>query len=263
MSRADVMSRAQAYVDSHGDTLDRARAAALAGTGQKGAVLEHLAPQQRDDGAVAAAGGSGVAETLFALSVVDDLRSMEAPLVERMCFFLASAQQPDGSWSAVDGDSVDTCLYVTGMLAGHLAKTRWVRPQLLTAAGDFLAQHWSPDRVQGGNWRGIAAHAHCFANIPHDFGDEVLQWCGRELERGFRSKHWGAVQTARVLVHCDAHAIPGAQLAAAELLKAIEAEQEGDGGWLDLADPSRAARVTRTLDAMTASVHLRRGRGRI
>ena len=221
-----------------------------------------MAPQQGEDGALTAAGLHGVAGTLYALGVVDDLRGLEAPLVERMCFFLASAQRDDGSWTALEGDSIDANLYVTGMLAGHLAKTRWTRPQALSAAGDFLAQHWSPDRVKGWNWRGIVAHAHCFANIPHDFGDEVLQWCGRELERGFRSQQWGAVQTARVLVHCDAHAIPGANVAAAELLEAIEAEQENDGGWLDLSDPSSTARVARTLDAMAAIVHFTGQSGR-
>ena len=189
----DAMSRAQAYVDLGGDALDRARAAGLAGTGRTGAVLERMAKQQGDDGAIAAAGARGVAGTLVALGIVDDLRSLGAPFVERICFFLASAQRDDGSWLGDDGDSVEANLYVTGMLAGHLAKTRWTRPQLLTAAGDYLVQHWSPDRVKGGNWRGIAAHAHCFANIPHDSSDEVLQWCGRELERGFRSKHWGAM----------------------------------------------------------------------
>jgi hypothetical protein len=249
------MRRAQAYVDLHGDPLDCARAAALAGTGPIDAVIERLVPQQRDDGAVAAAGVSGVAGSLFALGVVDDLRSLKAPLVERMCFYLASAQRDDGSWAGDEEDSIDARLYVTGMLAGHLAKTRWTRPRLLAAAGDVLARHWSPDRVKGNNWRGIVAHAHCFANVQHDFGDEVLQWCGRELERGFRSKCWGAVQTARVLVHCDAHAIPGGQVAAAELLQAIEVEQQSDGGWIDLADPSSDARVVRTLDAMAAIVH--------
>ena len=69
------------------------------------------------------------------------------------------------------------------------------------------------------------------------------------------SHRWGAVQTARVLVHCDAHAIPGANVAASELVQAIEAEQENDGGWLDLSDPSVTARVARTLDAMAALMH--------
>jgi len=262
VSASNAALRAQAYVDLHGEALDRARAAVLAGSGAPGAVLELLAVWQRDAGAVAPEGALGIRETLFAFSVVDDLRSLDAPLVERMCSFLASTQCDDGSWPGAVGDSVDARLYAAGMLAGHLAKTRWTRSQLLAAAGDFLAEHWSPDRVKDENWRGIAAHAHCFANIQHDASDEVLQWCGRELERGFLAKKWDAVQTARVLVHCDAHAIPGAQVAAPELLKMIEAEQENDGGWLDLSDPSSAARVARTLDAMAAIAHFTGSLGR-
>jgi hypothetical protein len=55
----------------------------------------------------------------------------------------------------------------------------------------------------------IAAFATCFANVDHDASDAILQWCGRELGRGFVTRAFDAVRTARVLVSCDAHGLPG------------------------------------------------------
>ena len=54
-----------------------------------------------------------------------------------------------------------------------------------------------------------------------DVADEALQWCGRELERGFRIGAFDAVRVARVFVLCDAPALPGARLAAAEVREAL------------------------------------------
>jgi hypothetical protein len=112
--------------------------------------------------------------------------------------------------------------------------------------------------VKGGRaWGVLVAYAHCFANTSHEEGDPILQWCGRELERGFRTRLFDAVRAARVLVLCDAGAIPGARFAAGELVAGVLAEQQADGGWLDPADPAPAARVAHSLLALSA---LSRGR---
>jgi hypothetical protein len=138
------------------------------------------------------------------------------------------------------------------MIAGHLAKTSFVRPELLAAAAEFLARHWTPDRVQGGSWRAIAAHAHCFANTDHDASDAVLQWCGRELGRAFVTRAFDAVRTARVLVYCDADGLPGSQLARADLVVALVTEQGSDGGFpIWEGDGARDA-VGSTLDGLVA-----------
>ena len=67
--------------------------------------------------------------------------------------------------------------------------------------------------------------------IAHEDSDAILQWCGRELERGYRAGAFDAVRTARVLVDCDAPSLPGARLAAGELVAALLGEQAPDGGW--------------------------------
>ena len=67
--------------------------------------------------------------------------------------------------------------------------------------------------------------------------DEALQWCGRELERGFRTGSIDAVRTARVFALCDAAALPGARLRADEVAAALLREQDSDGAFG--AEPAR------------------------
>ena len=266
MTVRDALDRGFSFVEERGNALDCARAAVLSAGGQIDGVVELIAPLQRENGELCCPetreAGTGIDAALYVLGILDDLRALGVPLLEMTCTHLEAVQSRDGNWFGRVGDSIDDRLFTTGMLAGYLAKTRWARPQMLMAAGDYLCRHWSPDRVKGWNWRGIAAHAHYFANVPHDAADEVLQWCGRELERGFRAQQWGALQTARVLVCCDAHGIPGARVGARELKGEILSEQRGDGGWSDLTAPTPTARVERTLEAMTALAHFSGGRGR-
>jgi hypothetical protein len=236
-------ARAAAFVTAHGAALDRARAEALLG----------IAPVEP---ALAALAAETAQQTLPALQrllgVCDDLRSLHAPLVERACAQLCAVQGSDGAWSDAAADAV----HATGMLGGYLAKTRFARVETLQAVGDFLAARWSPDLVQGFQWGNIAAYAHLFANFAHERSDEILQWCGRELERGYRTRAFDAVRTARILVICDAHALPGARLDAQELVAALRAEQTADGSWQPAAGATPPARVEHTLDALVALLRL-------
>jgi hypothetical protein len=245
---ATASERAAAFARAHGDALACARADALVG----------VAPAERALAALAAEDAEGALAPLQRLlGVCDDLGALHAPLVERACVHLARCQRSDGSWRDTPTTGHDAAIPTTGMLAGHLAKTRFARPETLAAAGVFLAAHWSPQRVKGSRWHDLVAYAHAFANIDHEAADEILQWCGRELERGFRTRAFDAVQTARVLVCCDAHSLPGARLDAAELVQALLAEQTDDGSWPATgtaapADEPPCARVERALDGLVA-----------
>jgi hypothetical protein len=231
--------RALAFIEAHGDASARRRAAGLGGVLPAAGVLEALpAP-------------SGLDDALALLELADDLRALSLPAAERAVSVVEAAQQPDGSWGG---------LWRTGLLAGFLAKTPYARPATLHAAGAWLADQWAPEQVKGGDarraWPAIAAFAHFFANVPHDLSDAALQWCGRELDRGFRTRRWDAVRTARVLLWCDAGAMPGARLGAEELVSALAAEQQPDGGWV-CTGPSPRERVAHTLDALTALLRWR------
>ena len=84
-------------------------------------------------------------------------------------------------------------IFASGLIVGCLSGLRSVRARLLDGAADWLAERFTPERVAGFAWRPLAAYSACFANVVHERSDEVLQWCGRELERGFRARRFDAV----------------------------------------------------------------------
>lgn len=188
------------------------------------------------------------------LGFLDDLHQLESPAADRVVSRLAAVQDASGHWGPANDET--EAVFETGMIAGHLAKSPCASISLLESAGDWLAERFSPDLVQGFRWGNIAAYAHTFANLPHDASDEILQWCGRELERGFRARRFSAVRTARVFAWCDAPALPGARLETAELFEALAAEQADDGGFGEAADE----RAARTWDAWIALDRLASGR---
>ena len=131
-----------------------------------------------------------------------------------------------------------------------------MRPDVLAAAGDFLARHWSPDLVRGGSWHAICAYAHFFSNADHDEADAVLQWCGRELGRNFMTHSFDAVRTVRVLLSCDAHGLPGAELAPAQLLEALCGEQQEDGHFAAWQGEGACGVLDSTLDGLLGLLRL-------
>ncbi len=241
---ARVRERGAAFVRSQGDELASLRADALAGIGDAADAMAGLARELGD-------APLDVASSLRVLGIADDLRSLRAPLAERACVAATEAQAEDGSVGAPGAPPEDR-LVATGMLAGHLAKSPFARNDFLDAAADSLARAFSPDLFADFAWSLVAAYASCFANVTHDESDPILQWCGRELERGFRAGRYDAVRTARVLVWCDAHAVPGARADAGELVGRIVTDQESDGGWLLPAEPGADERIAHTLDALAA-----------
>ena len=70
---------------------------------------------------------------------------------------LERALYDDGAWVREGDDGEDASILATAMIAGHLGKTRCVRPACLEDAGRYLAPRWSPDRVQGFVWESVAA----------------------------------------------------------------------------------------------------------
>ncbi|HEX5065052.1 MAG TPA: hypothetical protein VFY49_02990 [Myxococcota bacterium] len=245
-AHANARDRAAEFVAAHGSPLARARAAALVGAGPVAAALEQLDPLVAD----------GTPDSLLlTLRVCDELGARADLRVERACLRLAAAQRADGGFD-LGSDDLDRRVVYTGMAAGLLAKTPFARPEMLEAAGDFLAAHFSPERVQGFRFDDVIAYASFFANALHEQSDPVLQWCGRELERGFRARAFGAVRTALVFACCDAHALPGARLSPDELRAALHAEQSADGGF-GLPVAPAFERVDESLDALVALRHLR------
>lgn len=232
-----VRERAVAFVRAQGDAFGRRAAPVLAGAEAVGALEDWLAQDQPPSQGT-------VASLRRSVGVLVDAGTSETPLVEGACRRLEEIQAPEGFWDA--GDVEDT-IRETGLLVGLLARSPFARADALDAAADWLAGGFSPDRVQGFAWDAIAGYAACFANLPHEEADGILQWCGRELQRGHQARRFDAIRTARVLAWCDAPSIPGAALTAGELVQAILTGQAADGSW---APPDGVAPVAHALDAL-------------
>jgi hypothetical protein len=244
---AGAKQRSVAFIEAAGDELARCRARALVGDQPVTDVMERLA----DFGTA-----PGIGQLLAILSIFDDLGCRDVSPVESACESLRCIQGRDGSWCESADAAEDERIFSTGMIAGYLAKTPFVRKSLLDSAAEHLASLWEPDRVKGSAWRVTAAYFHCFSLVQHDRADAILQWCGRELERGYRTKLYDVVQTARVFTLCKAHALPGSQLARAELVERLVEEQSDDGSYVPRDDSSQHARVAHTLEALVALVRL-------
>jgi hypothetical protein len=254
ISRA--VSAADAFVAREGAPLERAFWDVLLRRAGARALLAALADVQAADGALcawsAAQPEAPLVATLSALARLDALGLLDHPLGERAAGFLLAAQQPDGGWDE-PGAHDERRIALTGEAAGLLAKAPFARASALARAERFLAARWSVELVQGPRYAPILAYVHALAHVPSELADEALQWCGRELERGFRTQAFGGLAVARVFLRARARALPGCGVAASEVVATLLAAQAPDGGWP--AEPG-APRVSATLDAVEALLRL-------
>lgn len=248
---AEAVAAARAFVERHGEALDVRILDALCDVAGGAALARALAERQGEDGSIRALPGCDegpVGATARALEVLDAARLLDGVLVERAVGFLAGAQASDGSWVDASDVSAQDRLARTAQVASLLARTPFARLSALRAAEAWLRARWSVDLVSGPAYGPVLAYLRVLANLDSDLGDAVLQWCGRELERGFRGQAFGPVATARILLRCGARALPGARLTAAEVVEALLAAQEPDGGFpgarlRDRVDETREAAV--------------------
>jgi len=242
----EALVEAKGFLALQGAALELLQLEVLLGERPSSALEQALGPRER--------AASASAHLAFALlEALDDAGCLRTGLADRVSESVRASQRPDGSWHAPDSSSsraaggappaigADHALFLTAMLGAFLGRTTRSSAAALHKAGCYLAIHWSPELVKGGSWHAICGYAHFFSNVPHEISDAVLQWCGRELERAFRSGRFDAVRAARIFTVCDAHALPGAKLGALELLPALLRARSADGGWPARATPMRVA----------------------
>jgi len=266
---AEALERAYGFVTAHAGELAGLRARVILEVEPPEALEVRLAQEHaRDpglaslplDGPVARAlvgrGDEALAGPLAALEVLADHGHTRAPVATALVGALAAGQRDDGSFGAAPGPAER--LATTGLVGGHLARSLHVRPEPIVMVGDFLAAHFTPDRVETEPWLELLGAAHYFSNTHHPFADEALQWCGRALEKGFRSGRIEAVTVTRILRTCESDALPGAALRPDELLLALLDEQASDGGFAALEPEGPPGRVGATVDALAALIALAR-----
>jgi hypothetical protein len=252
---ADARTRAARFVAEWGDEVALRRALVLIGDEPYENALATLERWAEQAGVFPARGGVDPRAALPVFGGLADLRAQDSALGRRIADGLALAQAEDGSFGA-EGCDEEERVYTTGRLAARLSALRSVRKRLLDRAADYLAARFTPERVGGFAWRPLAAYTPLFTNVEHERGDDVLQWCGREIERGFRARRFDAVQTARIFVDCGAASLPGAKVTAPEIVLSLLAEQAGDGSWPIPGGGDPAARVLHALDGLTCLVRL-------
>jgi hypothetical protein len=277
---AEALERAYRFLEGQSDPWAALRAQVLCGARPSSDLTDRIVSTQAGDGSLPlgtliSGGGLGfpptdlealdskavaIVGTLEGLLVAADAKLIHADWVELAARSLETRQSDDGAFrvpTSGSGRAADQAeVFWTGMVAGILGRTPVSRPSLLEAAGEFLAQRFEPDAVENDGYSALLAYAHFFTNVAHDLSDEGLQWCGRALEKGFRSRQLDAVATVRVLLTCDAQALPGATFDVTELLERLLEEQAGDGGFAELSAGGPATRTTQTFDAMLAIVRL-------
>jgi len=234
MSGQEPEVRAATYVATEGDPLLRRAAWVLAGRAPLGDLLGALGTPGSPDAC------GTLSQVRGAIGLLGDLGVRDGAFLEQACRWLQDSQCPDGSWAAA--------VFDTGLLTGLLARVPCAPRPMLDAAGGWLDARFAPEKVKG-HWEPLAGYATAFANLPDEETDGALQWCGRELERGYRSGEFSAVRTARVLLWCDAPSLPGGRVSAAELLPALRAAQAPDGSF---ADGAGEASPEITWDALVA-----------
>lgn len=248
-----ALGRAAAFVQARGSRLACLRARALVGEASGPEVRAFLI----GEGGLASEDPESLRS---AFEILDPLGQLAGPDVERAVASLGRTIGADGSWGD-PREPLETRIFRTGMLGGFLAKSLMLRPALRSAVDGFLCRTWDAERVKTGAWEPVAAYAHWFSLNDSELADAALQWCGRELERGFRTRRFDAVTVSRVFVLCEALALPGASFSAPELCEAVANEQTEEGGFPLCRRALAGEPVAAALDAMTALVRLGRVRG--
>jgi hypothetical protein len=254
---SEAVTRAEGFVLRNATPLEREFWETLLRRQGAGPLLAALAAQQEASGALrpwreAATPDPALSATLRGLGWLDALGLLDHPVPERAAMWLLARQQDDGGWSEPSA-SEPRRIALSGEVAGLLAKTPYARESALRRAEAFLARHWAVERVQGPCYPPILAYVHALAHLPSELTDEALQWCGRELERGFRTHAFTPVAVARVFLRARARALPGLQIEPPELVATLLAAQAADGAWS--AEPE-TARLDATFEAVEALLRL-------
>ncbi len=256
---AEALQAARGYLEKHGREPEVLGAQLLVEHAAPDRIEGWLASRQREDGAVERFGPGEVgalAASVEALGWLAALDLLALPSAERLAGFVAAGQLEDGSLGADPEHDLEARLQQSGRAAAALARMVCVSLDRLEAAGDFLARQWSVERVQGGRFADLAPFLPFFAVCSwHELSDAALQWCGRELERSFRSGRLSALEVASLFVRCDARSLPATRVEGAEIVSELLLLQRPDGGF-GAEDRPTASSVADSYTALVALARL-------
>jgi len=231
----DALERAYAYVDTAGSDLDRLRFAVLLEKAAPEDLLEAFGNMQSEEGFFATGSETATLESsLEVLAALDDCGLLGDARLKPWVQAVSKGQASDGMWlgeTRTQKATADERLALCGMLAAFLVKSGSARIVIVDAALEAMAEAWSTERVGADFCPLLASYFHLLTLASHEIGDEALQWCGRELEKGLRGGAVSGLEVARILLFCDAYALPGVSMDGGRLIPEILREQQADGSF--------------------------------
>jgi hypothetical protein len=242
------IERAIAFIQKHGDAIDRARLAAILFGHPPGPLaLRTLAEAQRPDGGFAAEkpSFSTVAATAYVLYRCDDMRYTYGPLVTAACQFLLQRQCLDGGWDEVG--ALRAYAPPAWQMPGRLESRLW-----LTGCCSHILQQLGYH--QRGRRRGPSQFLLAFQDRAGAIGDERSTWLAlptlaqdpgpgsrafaaalEACERAY-GPHWTNADLAWMLRCLLDAGVPAGMSLVRRALVDLEARQGRDGGWDVLGD---------------------------
>lgn len=237
----DALERAYAYVEEAGSELDCLRFQVLLEKASSEELGTALARLQTDEGFFLPWPGKAsdnipdkvadAASSLEVLAVLDDHGLLNDPLLNSWVQAVSKTQGADGLWGNEGDATEDSRVYLSGMLGAFLVKSHSVRIVVVDEALEALAKAWSTERVSAETWPLLAAYFHFLTLASHEIGDEALQWCGREFEKGMRGGVISALEAVRIFLFCEAYALPGISMDGGRLIPELLREQQKDGSF--------------------------------
>jgi len=238
------VERAVAYVEAHGNVIERARlAAVLWHEPPPEAALQELAALQRPDGGFGRwmPQASDVCRTTYVLHWFDDLKVYRGPIVDPACRFLLDQQQEDGGWDEVEEvrafnppewlipGRIETRVWLTAHCAHVLLRFGYAEAEGTSCPADFLLAHQDESgRLTGyllATW--VALPTLAFYPGPRS---KPFQRALAAVKDNY-SPDWTGSDLAWLLRCLKDAGVPASHPLVARSLDDLERKQQPDGSW--------------------------------
>ena len=266
------VEKAIVYVQSQGDTVDRARlAAVLWDEPPPEAVLQELASLQKSDGGFAywIPAVSNVCDTAFILQWFDDLKEYRGPIVDSACRFLLDREQEDGGWDEVEAvrmlnppewmipGRIETRVWLTAYCAHVLIRFGHAETPGTYCPTDFLLAHRDKSGKLAGYLRATWIALPMLAFYPGR-DSEPFQQALTVVEANY-SPDWEGSYLAWLLRCLQDAGLPVDHALVSRCLADLERKQRPDGSWR----PEQGEGEEHAVNATVAALRALKDYGRI
>jgi len=264
--------KAIAYVQARGNTVERARLAAILWDEPPSeAVLRELAAFQKPDGGFGywVRGVGNICDTAYVLQWFDDLKVYRGPMVDPACRFLLDRQREDGGWDEVEAvrtlnppewmipGRIETRVWLTAYCAHVLIRFGCAEAPGTTCPTDYLLAHCDETGRLAGYLRATWMALPMLAFYP-GLDSEPFRRAVAVVEADF-SPDWEGAYLAWLLRCLQDAGLPADHPLVARCLADLERKQRPDGSW----GPEQGEGEEHAANATVAALRALKGYGRI